>query len=247
MQLLIYHTYYMLQQTIKKVGVKLLPFFCLYYIDSLYHSDIAWVYQSDIGRKNAYVKSIVCERVNQMGMKNKTQYAILGILSIAPGSGYDIKKYCDTVISNIWNENFGHIYPVLNTMLKEGLIELKDDNASTRKKEYTITDKGKEEFLNWLIEPTQYKPIRSEFMLKFLFSSHLPKENIIKMLNDYKKRHEVKLEEFREMEKNFNQGNHEILPEREIYLGATLRYGILSAQATIMWCDEVINVLSKQK
>jgi len=179
--------------------------------------------------------------VIHLAMENKTQYAILGILSIASGSGYDIKKYCDTVISNIWNENFGHIYPVLNTMLREGLIERKDDNVATRKKEYAITDKGKEVFLNWLVEPTQYKPVRSEFMLKFLFSSNLPKEGIIKVLNDYKKRHELKLEEFRKMEKYINQEKKEILPEREIYLGATLRYGILSSEAVIMWCDEVIH------
>ena len=44
-------------------------------------------------------------------IKNKSRFAILGILNIQPSSGYDIKKYCDTVISGIWNENFGHIYP----------------------------------------------------------------------------------------------------------------------------------------
>jgi DNA-binding PadR family transcriptional regulator len=126
-----------------------------------------------------------------MAMKNKTQYAILGILSISSGSGYDIKKYCDTVISNFWNENFGHIYPVLNALQKEGFVEQTDNNLYTRKKEYSITEKGKEEFLNWLVEPTEYKPARSEFMLKFLFSSNLPKEGVIKILKDYKKYHDL--------------------------------------------------------
>jgi hypothetical protein len=65
------------------------------------------------------------------------------------------------------------------------------------------------------------------------------------MLGEYKKRHELKLEEFRKMEKVFNQENKEILPDREIYLAATLRYGILSTEAAIVWCDEVINAFSK--
>ncbi|MDF2869325.1 MAG: hypothetical protein K0R05_900 [Anaerocolumna sp.] len=68
-----------------------------------------------------------------MAIKNKTRYAILGILSIHSGTGYDIKKYCDTVISNFWNENFGHIYPVLNQLLSEGLIQT-EESPSPRKK-----------------------------------------------------------------------------------------------------------------
>ena len=182
-----------------------------------------------------------------MAMKSKTQYAILGILSISSGTGYDIKKYCDTVISNVWNENFGHIYPMLNTMLEDGLIERKDDNKSARRKVYAITEQGREEFSDWLIKPTQYRPVRSEFMLKFLFSNQLPIEGIVTMLNGYKKRHELKLEELRTMEKYMNQEDKEILPERKIFLGATIRYGILSTEAAIIWCDEIIRNFEVRK
>ena len=58
-------------------------------------------------------------------MVNKTKYAILGVLDTFPGSGYDIKKYCDKSISYFWNENFGHIYPVLKQMENEGLVSKK--------------------------------------------------------------------------------------------------------------------------
>jgi Predicted transcriptional regulators len=175
-----------------------------------------------------------------MAMKNKTMYAILGILSISPGSGYDIKKYCDTVISNFWNENFGHIYPVLNQMQKEDLIIICNNDSSARKKEYAITDKGKEEFLNWLTSPIEYQPVRSEFMLKLAFSNHLPKENIIQMLKEYKTRFELKLQEYKKMEAYFSTDKKEILPETELFLYAPLRHGILSGEATIQWCDEMI-------
>lgn len=179
--------------------------------------------------------------------KNKTMYAILGILSIGPGSGYDIKKYCDTIISNFWNENFGHIYPVLNRMAEEGFIKTVDNNASLRKKEYEITEKGKEEFLNWLLEPVTYQPIRSEFFLKFTFSSHLPKDNILTMLQEYKERHQLKLKQYEEMEKYFEQQEKDILPEREIFLYAPLHHGVLTARATIAWCDEIIGCFKNKE
>lgn len=179
-----------------------------------------------------------------MAIKNRTQYAILGILKIAPGSGYDIKKYCDTVISNVWNENFGHIYPVLNTMLAGGLIERDGDGISARKKVYTITDKGKAELLDWLSLPAEYQPVRSEFMLKFLFSSELPKKNTLEMLGNYKKHHEKNLKEFITIEQYLNQEQKLIQSERKSYLRSTVRHGILSAEASIRWCNEVMDEMS---
>lgn len=173
-----------------------------------------------------------------MAIKNKTRYAILGILSIGPGTGYDIKKYCDTILSNFWNENFGHIYPVLNSLLKDECIRIDVEDPTTRKKEYLITEKGKEEFVKWLIEPIEYQPVRSEFMLKFVFSHHLPREEVYKMLSEYKERHQGRLKQYREMEAYLKQDDKDISAERRIYLMAPLRYGILSAEAAIKWCDE---------
>lgn len=177
-----------------------------------------------------------------MALKNKTRYAILGILSIQSGTGYDIKKYCDTVIANFWNENFGHIYPVLNQLLKEDLIK-EESSPSPRKKVYSITEIGRNEFMNWLMEPAEYQPIRSEFLLKLTFSSNLAKDNILNMLTDYKQMHQEKLIKYRKIQDSLKAGISEITPERELFLYAPLRYGILSTEAVIVWCDEILAAL----
>lgn len=72
-------------------------------------------------------------------MKNKSMYAILGILSLSPGTGYDIKKYCDTVLSGFWNENFGRIYPTLKKMSDDALIEMLPCKENENKILYRIT------------------------------------------------------------------------------------------------------------
>ena len=54
-----------------------------------------------------------------MAKINKTKYALLGVLSIMSGSGYDIKKFCDSSIGYFWNENYGHIYPMLQRLEDE--------------------------------------------------------------------------------------------------------------------------------
>ena len=42
---------------------------------------------------------------------------------------------------------------------------------------------------------------------------------------------------------HLSQPMKEISTERKLYLDVTLRYGILSMQAAITWCDEVIDLL----
>ncbi len=142
------------------------------------------------------------------------------ILNISPSTGYDIKKYCDTVISGFWNENFGHIYPTLKVLEEEGCIQQ-------------------------ISEETPTQPVRSEFMLKFLFSSQIPAEQVIEMLDRYKKRLEKELKEYQIMEKELEQGIKAISESRTRFLKATLRRGILASQASIMWCEETILELKK--
>lgn len=175
-----------------------------------------------------------------MALKNRSMYAILGILNLAPSTGYDIKKYSDNVLSGFWNENFGHIYPTLKKMLEDGMIEIVSREKSEKKVRYGITDKGKQELEAWLIEETIPQPVRSEFMLKLLFSSHQPKENVIRMLENYRELHEKNLEKYLAMQKDLEQGIEEVSKERTHFIKAVLRSGIISGEGVIRWCNETI-------
>jgi PadR family transcriptional regulator AphA len=176
-------------------------------------------------------------------LKNKSMYAILGILNLSPGTGYDIKKYSDKVLSGFWNENFGHIYPTLKRMLGDGMIEIVSSEKDKRKIRYGITEKGKQELETWLSEETMQQPIRSEFMLKLLFSSSQPRENVIRMLENYKELHKKNIEKYLKMQKDLEQGIQEISKERVCFIKAILRRGIISGEAVIRWCDETIEEL----
>ncbi len=175
-----------------------------------------------------------------MVLRNKSMYAILGILNLSPSTGYDIKKYSDKVLSGFWNENFGHIYPTLKMMLEDGMIEIVLREENEKKVRYGITEKGKQEFEIWLLEETMQQPVRSEFMLKLLFSSDQPRENVIRMLENYKELHEKNIEKYLGMQKDLEQGIQEISKERAYFVKAVLRSGIMSSEAVIHWCNETI-------
>lgn len=56
-----------------------------------------------------------------MAKENKSRYALLGVLSVCPGSGYDIKKFMEQSTGYFWSESYGQIYPLLKQLEQEGL------------------------------------------------------------------------------------------------------------------------------
>lgn len=182
-----------------------------------------------------------------MAIKNKTRYAVLGVLSLKPCSGYDIKKFCDKTISHFWNENFGHIYPVLNQLQEEGLIRQQEEEERDRRKTYRITEEGRREFSEWLLQPVVIQPPRSELLLKLSFGSSMPKDKILDMLNEVKERHSSNLKKYRELEENYTRdANVRRHPEYNYWL-APLRFGIMSSETTLAWCEETIRNLQQSE
>ena len=51
-----------------------------------------------------------------------TPYAVLGMLSLSPMSGYDIRKESETSIGFFWSESYGQIYPALRELETRRLI-----------------------------------------------------------------------------------------------------------------------------
>ena len=47
--------------------------------------------------------------------ENKTKYAVLGMLSFAPKSGYEISQMIKNSTAFFWSESDGQIYPILLT------------------------------------------------------------------------------------------------------------------------------------
>ncbi|HEY3155376.1 MAG TPA: PadR family transcriptional regulator, partial [Candidatus Eisenbacteria bacterium] len=59
-----------------------------------------------------------------------TPYAILGMLSFAPMSGYDIRKEAASSIGYFWSESYGQIYPALRELQARGLAKRRADRRA---------------------------------------------------------------------------------------------------------------------
>jgi len=178
-----------------------------------------------------------------MAIKNKTRYAILGVLCMKPCSGYDIKRFCDNTISHFWNENFGHIYPVLKQLLEEGFIRPTNPETNVRRKLYSITEEGKQEFYDWLALAPQIQPPRSEFLLKLSFGNYLPKVTVLTMMKEAKERNSNNLEQYRKLEQGYLTNEAAKKDPAYPYWLSSLRLGIMNAETAIRWAEDTILLL----
>jgi DNA-binding PadR family transcriptional regulator len=102
------------------------------------------------------------------------KYSILGLLHYKNMHGYRIKEHIERNFGHMWSINFGQIYPNLKKMKEEGLILMTDVIQNGEKgpprKLYSITEKGRGEFIKWLeSSPEKAMILRDPFLMRFVF------------------------------------------------------------------------------
>lgn len=184
-----------------------------------------------------------------MARVNKTQYAILGVLTIAPMSGYDIKKYIETSIGYFWNENYGHLYPILKRLESEGAVtkEKETKESGPDRNIYTITQKGKDKLLDWLSEPPKCTPTRNEMLFKLFFGRLISTDENISRIKKEKEKKMQSLDNLRETEKCLRKTIQEdkTKSKRLKYQLLTVLKGIYTLEADLIWCQECLGILEE--
>lgn len=182
-----------------------------------------------------------------MAPANKTQYAILGVLRMIPGSsGYDIKKFCDQTIAHFWQENYGHIYPVLRRLETEGLIrgETERTAGNPPRNIYFVTEKGRGALEDWLRSAPERQPPRMELLLKLFFGGLMPFEQVIAMIEKGRQYYRQLIETYAEIERKTPAEKTRAEDQYPFQL-ATLRFGLSNARAGLDWCEETLETLKR--
>ena len=178
-----------------------------------------------------------------MAKENKSKYAVMGVLSICPASGYDIKKFMECSTSNFWSESYGQIYPILKQLVEEGLAasHVEKQEGKPEKYIYTLTEQGKEGLRDWLSESVESGVERNELLLKLFFGVHIPLEKNKEHVHAFQKLQTHLLEKYEGIERELSAAvqNDETLSYRLL----TVRYGIHRCRAMLTWCDETLVTL----
>ena len=124
------------------------------------------------------------------------KYAILGLVNRNPITGYDIGKEFNFQLAEFWSAKHSQIYPELKKLVDEKLLvyDVEITGDVLEKKVYTITEKGRQEFLKWLKkdEPMEQTP-KNIFRLRMYFSNNLDVKTRIHLLEQQIFQHEERL------------------------------------------------------
>lgn len=168
---------------------------------------------------------------------NAVTPVILGLLSLSPRSGYDIKTVVDRSTRFFWAASYGQIYPELKRLEREGLIEGEDRPSGGRSRRvYSLTDRGREALHEWLLGSTLTIELRDESLLRLFFADALPREQAQLLLEGRKRGHEEYLEVLRAIQ---------ALPggPDPTFVDLVLRWGIDFNEWGAKWCEEQLKLL----
>lgn len=128
----------------------------------------------------------------------------LGVLSLGDASGYEIKKRLEDGFSHFYDASFGSIYPALNRLQDEGLVDCTHEAQSKRpdKKVYNLTTEGRLTLVRELSERPSSDRIRSEFLVAMVFADLLPARHVAELIDQRIAEHQARVEELKEKEDN---------------------------------------------
>ena len=173
-----------------------------------------------------------------MPRENKTKYAVLGLLTYASLSGYDIRRIYAQSLGNFWSESYGHIYPILKRLADEGLAtrDVQQHAGKPDRHAYTITDAGRDELHRWLTQPPEPHKERVELLLKLFHGWEMGSAVMIEHVKQCRAEHEAFLQKYAHYEEAMA---HQDEPPTPYWL-MTVSCGRHISKAYIEWCDETI-------
>ncbi|MCE5215030.1 MAG: PadR family transcriptional regulator [Methanobacterium sp.] len=175
-------------------------------------------------------------------------YALLGLLTYGPMTGYQLKKVFDESISHVWAASLSQIYRDLSALEKKGYLSSNIEKQEDRpdKKIYTLTEAGKAVFISWLgnFPEKMLTPNRDEFMLRIFFGSRLDHKQVLNQFKRFIVQMEQYLSLLESIEKEFDVCSREFSVESEakevLFWQLTIKRGHMTIETLIRWAEDCI-------
>lgn len=99
---------------------------------------------------------------------------ILGLLSVAPTHGYQLRTDFEAATGSTWPLNIGQVYSTLQRLERDGLVAA-DEGDDDERRQYRLTEAGLERLDRWFASPVPREaPPRDELVIKLALAMHLP-------------------------------------------------------------------------
>jgi DNA-binding PadR family transcriptional regulator len=163
-------------------------------------------------------------------------YAVLGLLSRQPTSGYELGTLAERTIAHFWPITRAHIYSELARLEAAGLVTATAVAQQRRpdKRVYAITSSGEAALDAWLDGPgLGHERRRHPLLLKVFFGERMSPGRLASLLADERARLEADRDRYAAAAAKL-AGDPVAVWRR-----ATALYGERCAEAQLVWLDEV--------
>jgi PadR family transcriptional regulator AphA len=180
-----------------------------------------------------------------MGIRlTTTSHAILGLLSIAPMSGYDLYQAVQGSIGHFWPISKSQVYAELAQLEPRGLIDGTEvpQERFPDKRVFRLTPAGENQLDRWLeaaqLEAYQF---RLPFLLKILFGHRRSPDRTARLLAEIRAEAQARQDEYRSFLAALPAAPY------AAYARLAVLYGLRVAEATAVWAEEAGDLLPAER
>jgi len=169
---------------------------------------------------------------------------LLGLLTIAPMSGYDMGQTISGSIGHFWNESYGQIYPNLKRLAADGFVSSRAEKQKGKpdRRIYSITKNGRQRLASWLTVPPQAEIPRNELLLKLFFGAQLSPEISIGYIERMVESEQTSLQLIKRAAGEIARNQQ--YPDAP-YWKMAARFGQFELEAHLRWAAETLAELRK--
>ncbi len=176
------------------------------------------------------------------------KHLVLGLLTIRPMTGYDLKRAFDSSVHHFWAADRSQLYRTLAGLVAAGLaeVEVVVQESYPDRKVHRITAAGREALRTWLVSPLEPEDSREPFLGRLFFADQLDEDDVAALLTARRAQAEETVAVLAAEQARVASVLAEDGPAADRVRGsrglalrvATLRHGLAHARAELAWLDE---------
>lgn len=172
------------------------------------------------------------------------EHILLGMICLAPSSGYDLKRTFATTPMGVYQPSSGTLYPALRRLERSGFVTAQArpgvDGSARQRRVYEPTQTGQAAHFNWLRTPVAPATVARDLglhLMRFVMMEHLvPTEEVVAFLRNLADALAVFTAQLEQYTTATDlAGRHP---------GLALDHGLAVHRASLRWAEQTIAALS---
>lgn len=169
------------------------------------------------------------------------RHLILGLLTQQPMSGYDVKRFLQSLSWLVDSPSFGSIYPTLRALQEDGLVTMEEvpHQGKQPRKIYTITEMGRQSLREWVDQPISPDVSLKTFLMRLVLADSFSQTGLIVHLQQRRSQiatHYATLQQITDTLDEAADSRQRL----------TFEYGLALATTELTWLDSKLELLSQQ-